>query len=149
MSGRPTKYSKELADKICERVVEGKSLIKISKELGFSLSSFFKWVGEEEGFSDKYTRAKVEQADTLIEEILDIADDSQQDTFIDENGQEITRKEVIARSRLRVDTRKWIAGKMRPKKYSDRLDQSIEITDKSIIDVPKRESREEWLKKQE
>jgi len=123
--GRPSKYSKELADTICERVVEGKSLIKIAKELGFHLSSFFKWIGEEEGFSDKYARAKSEQADTLIEEILDIADDSKGDSYLDEEtGKLITNHEVIARSRLRVDTRKWVAGKMRPKKYGERIEDA-------------------------
>lgn len=119
--GRPKKYSEELADKICERVVEGKSLIRIAREYDFALASFFKWLSEEEGFSDKYTRAKVEQADTLIEEILDIADCKKDDSFLDENGKEIINHEVLARSRLRVDTRKWIAGKMRPKKYGEKL----------------------------
>jgi hypothetical protein len=119
--GRPTKFSQELADKICERVVEGKSLIKISKELNFNIASFFRWLREEKDFCDKYTRAKVEQADTLIEEILDIADCTKFDKTIDENGKIITDHEHITRSRLRVDTRKWIAGKMRPKKYGEKL----------------------------
>jgi len=119
--GRPTIFNQELADKICEMVVEGKSLIKISKELNFNIASFFRWLREEKDFCDKYTRAKVEQADTLIEEILDIADCSKFDKTTDENGRVITDHEHIARSRLRVDTRKWVAGKMRPKKYGEKL----------------------------
>lgn len=129
--GRPSKYSKELADKICERVVEGKSLIKISKEFGFHLSSFFEWIGTHKEFSDKYARAKAEQADTLIEEILDISDaEMPKDVFgkID--------SAAVNHARLKVDTRKWIAGKMRPKKYGEKLlldDDSHKLLAPTII----------------
>jgi hypothetical protein len=89
--------------------------------MNFDLSNFFKWLREKPEFSQQYTRAKAEQADTLIEEILDIADCTKFDKTIDENGKVITDHEHITRSRLRVDTRKWVAGKMKPKKYGEKL----------------------------
>lgn len=134
--GRPTIFNQDLADKICEEIVRGKTLIKISKELGFDLSNLFKWLREKEDFSKQYARAKAEQADILIEEILEIADDAKRDTYFDDElGREVTDHEVIARSRLRVDTRKWIASKMKPKKYGDKLDQQLEAAQLPAITI--------------
>lgn len=105
--GRPTKYSKELAAKICSQITEGKSLRTICRaEEMPSTTTIFNWMGQHEDFLAQYTRAKQEQADALIEDMLDIADDQDEDTN---------------RSRLRVDTRKWIASKLKPKKYGDKL----------------------------
>jgi hypothetical protein len=117
--GRPTKYNQELADNICSAIVEGKSLRRIAKEFGFDLKSFFSWLRIHEGFLQQYARAKEEQAETFAEEIIEIADNGENDTYEDENGFTRTNHDVIARSRLRVDARKWVASKLKPKKYGD------------------------------
>jgi hypothetical protein len=57
----------------------------------------------------------------MAEDILAIADDSASDVIVGENGREMVNNEAIARSRLRVDARKWLASKMAPKKYGDKL----------------------------
>jgi hypothetical protein len=141
--GRPTKYNQELADKICSLVVEGKSLMKISKELCFDLSSFFEWIGRHKDFSQKYARAKIEQADTFAEEILEISDET-----IEKDA--LGRRDAghINHNRLRVDSRKWLASKFKPKMYGDKLNLTDDTAEKAKIDVPRRETREEWLKKQ-
>ena len=59
----------------------------------------------------------------MAEEILVISDDSKHDVEVDENGQKRMNAEYVARSRLRVDTRKWLLAKMLPKKYGDRVEQ--------------------------
>ena len=41
---------------------------------------------------------------------------------VDENGNPRINHDVIQRDRLRVDARKWMLGKMQPKKYGDKLD---------------------------
>jgi hypothetical protein len=43
------------------------------------------------------------------------------DTEMGEDGIERTNHEVVARARLRVDTRKWAMSKLAPKKYGDRI----------------------------
>jgi hypothetical protein len=84
-----------------------------------------------EELSKQYARAREEQAETFVDEILDIADYKKDDTYLDEDGKEIINQEVIARSRLRVDARKWIASKLKPKKFGDYTKVQAEIKDTS------------------
>lgn len=123
--GRPSMYTQEIADFICERIADGESLRNIC--LGDEMpcrSSVFKWLNENKSFSDQYARAREAQADHMADEILAIADETDRDT-IDTEGGERANNEWIARSRLRVDARKWLASKMAPKKYGDKLDVGI------------------------
>lgn len=77
--------------------------------------------GSRPEFSEQYARAREAQADKLAEEALQIADDGRSDTCVDGDGNVKTDTEVIQRSKLRVDTRKWLASKMAPKKYGDKV----------------------------
>lgn len=83
-------------------------------------------IKEDEVFADKYARAKEEQAELMAEEIIAIADDSQNDLEVrygaDGKPYKVEDKEVVNRSKLRVDTRKWLLSKLIPKKYGDKLD---------------------------
>ena len=134
-----TTYTDEIANEICSRLVDGKSLKKICEMEDMpSKSTVFKWLSENESFSDKYARAREAQADTLADEIIDIADDGENDTYEDDEGNVRTNQDVIARSRLRVDARKWIASKLKPKKYGDKLTQELtgkDGKDLSIVNI--------------
>ena len=79
--------------------------------------------GSKPAFSEQYARAREAQADKLAEEALQIADDGRSDTYVDGDVNVKTDTEVIQRSKLRVDTRKWLASKMAPKKYGDKVTQ--------------------------
>lgn len=126
MAGVST-YTDEIANEICSRLVDGKSLKKICEMEDMpSKATVFKWLSENEVFSDKYARARESQADTLADEIIDIADDGENDTYEDDEGNVRTNQDVIARSRLRVDARKWIASKLKPKKYGDKIQTDIQ-----------------------
>ena len=81
----------------------------------------FRWLGKFPSFSDQYARAREAQADAIFDEILDIADDSANDWVEREGGPQLNG-EHVQRARLRIDARKWMAGKMRPKVYGDKLD---------------------------
>uniref|UniRef100_A0A2A4Z0S6 Uncharacterized protein n=1 Tax=OCS116 cluster bacterium TaxID=2030921 RepID=A0A2A4Z0S6_9PROT len=70
-------------------------------------------------FKEQYAHAREVQAEVLFDKVIEIADDGSND-FYKRNGQELPDHENIARSRLRVDARKWAAGKLKPKKYGDR-----------------------------
>jgi len=123
---RPSKYSGTLADKICSRLAEGESLRSVCRDDGMpDKSTVFRWLREQEGFRDQYAHAKAESADAMVEDILDIADDGTNDWMekLDSEGELIgwqTNGEALQRSKLRVDTRKWIASKLKPKVYGDR-----------------------------
>lgn len=124
--GRPSMYTQELADSICARLAMGESLrtVCLGDEMP-SLQTIFNWFRTQEGFVDQYARAKEESADALSDEILDIADDGSNDWMeINKGGYKTTivDQEAVQRSKLRVETRKWIASKLKPKKYGDKLD---------------------------
>lgn len=108
-------------DAICEMVAECRPLMDIAKEVGVGFGYLSDWLSRPEHL-EKYARAREAQADRHAEEILRIADDGKSDTYIDEHGNERVDQEVVARSKLRVDARKWLASKMRPKVYGDKLD---------------------------
>ena len=126
------KFSQEIFDEICVRIAEGESLRKICKDDKMpSLVSVWKWLNNSEELVKQYTRAREEQAETFVDEILEIADENKDDTSIDENGKLIINQEVIARSRLRVDSRKWIASKLKPIRFGDYTKIQAEVKDTS------------------
>jgi len=126
-TGRPTIRTEANATEICERLAQTESLVDICKDAGMpSYRAVMKWLAEDPAFSQRYARAHKQQADYMAEDILRIADDSQNDYFMDAAGKRIVCQENIARSKLRVDTRKWLMTKLAPKKYGDR--QQVDMT---------------------
>ncbi len=124
--GRPEIWSQKLADRVCEKIAQGYSMRTVcAPEDMPSISTLFKWLREKPEFSQQYARATEERTEAMAEDILDIADDGSNDLMTIQKGDmtyEIENKEVTNRSRLRVDTRKWLMAKMKPKKYGDKLD---------------------------
>ncbi len=120
--GRPTDYSEEIAAKICDLVSTYpyglKRLTQVFPELPVE-STINLWRLKHESFSVAYYKAKLIQAGLIAEECLDIADDVAQDYIESEDGNTKCNTEFVNRSRLRVDTRKWLAGKLLPKLYGD------------------------------
>ncbi len=120
--GRPSLYTDELAAEICGLIAEGNSLRSICRmdEMP-EKTTVFRLLAKHEEFRNQYACAREAQADAMAEEILEIADDGSNDTYEIEEGVSVTNHDVIARSRLRVDARKWLASKMAPKKYGDKI----------------------------
>tara|TARA_A100000164_G_C21820725_1_gene730218 strand:+ start:494 stop:955 length:462 start_codon:yes stop_codon:yes gene_type:complete len=115
-------------EKIIEMLSEGFSLKKIlddNKEFP-RRPIVYQWLNAEHKNYDKeffnnYVRAREEFADTVFEDILNIADDNREDIRMTENGA-VVNHDNIQRSRLRVDARKWVLARMKPKKYGDKID---------------------------
>jgi hypothetical protein len=127
------KFNIELFDKICEKLAySDNGLVKICKEFNINAKSFYDWVSKDEDLRNKYARARELQADYLADQIIEIADETHSDTSVNEDGYEVTNHEVIARSRLRVDARKWKASKLYPKKYADRIDSDFTTKGESL-----------------
>ena len=127
--GRPTTYTPEIADRICGEIAEGKSLRTICKPDDMpALSTVFLWRRVHQEFSDRYEKAKQDCADAMAEDILAIADDSSMDWAerVDKDGNKYYAidKDNIQRSRLQVDARKWIAAKLKPNRYGDKVELS-------------------------
>ena len=132
--GRPSSFTQETADEICALIAEGQSLrsICLADEMP-SMRAVLRWLADEnnEDFRRQYARAREAQADALFDEILDIAEDGSNDWMERKNADGVVigwqeNGEALRRSALRVDARKWMAGKLAPKKYSDK--QSVEHT---------------------
>ena len=131
--GRPSRYTPKLGAEICVRLATGESLRHMCKsEAKPSISTVMRWLfdpllaGDPRlEFREHYARARQAQAEYILDEILDIADDGSNDWRArhDEKGQFTgyeANGEAIQRSRLRVDARKWIIAKLLPR-YADRL----------------------------
>ena len=135
---RPEIYTPEIAAHICEQIATTtKSLRTICYEENMpSVGTVLKWMNDDKnGFLAQYARAKESQADMMADEMIDIADETNHDTITTEDGREIQNSEWINRSRLRVDTRKWIASKLKPKKYGDRITQELTGADGGPIHI--------------
>lgn len=132
--GRPSEYSEGVVDIICERIANGESLKGICEDDAMpSKSTVFKWLGARDEFADKYARAREAHADALFDDILSIADDGRNDWMERKDAEDANlgwreNGEALRRSQLRIDARKWMAGKLRPKKYGEKLDLNVSGT---------------------
>lgn len=128
--GRPSEFIQSVADEICIKIAtSNKGIYRIcaDNEQFPDKSTIFRWLADPKykEFQDQYACAKRAQAEFLAEEMIEIADDSSNDTMTIRKGNieiEVENKEWVNRSRLKVDTRKWIASKLFPKKYGDKTD---------------------------
>lgn len=103
---RATIYSEELATKICDLLAEGKSMVKACQELGISRRTVGSWLEKKPDFAERTIHARGEWTDDIVDQLIDIARDESKDYH--------TR-------RLEIDVIKWVAGKQRPKKYSEKF----------------------------
>lgn len=130
--GRPSKFSEEIANEICDRIVGGESLRHICEDKDMpSPSMVFRWLADEKykTFREQYTRACEERTEAFVEDIFAIADDGTNDWMEKHYGEHsestwVVNGEALQRSKLRVDARKWYASKMKPKKYGERIDMT-------------------------
>lgn len=125
--GRPSGYSDQVVDTICNLMAHGISLRKVCLMEGMpAMQTVMGWLNDpaRENFRTKYARAREAQADYYAAETVDIADEDTAITKRDGENVEIVFDAVaVARNRLRLDARKWYAAKLAPKKYGDRVEQ--------------------------
>ena len=108
---------------VCQEIEKGKALRNVLKDENMpSTSTFYQWLDNDEVKAKQYARATEVRADIIFDDILAIADENTNDTSINENGIEVVNNDVIQRSRLRIDARKWVLSKLNPKKFGDKTD---------------------------
>jgi hypothetical protein len=118
-----TRMTDDVIDNIID-LLHTNSLSEICRLPGMpERTTFMKRLAGDPELQKRYAAAIDVRADVLVDEIIEIADDDSNDTVIGENGPR-ANTEWIARSKLRVDARKWAAAKMAPKKYGDRVDMN-------------------------
>jgi len=114
-AGRPRKYTPELAAAVCKQLSLGHSLRKVCKLPGMpSLSVVMEWLQQDRTFAEHYARAKRTGLELHIDQIIELADSA-----TGENAHAV---------RLQVDTRKWLASKLMPKLYGDKVEVAADVT---------------------
>jgi hypothetical protein len=110
-TGGKSTYSLDQAKKICAWIAAGKSLVSYCKQPGSpGLATVYEWRVLHPELAEMYARAREDQADALADELLDIADNSE----LDHNDR-----------RIKIDTRKWIASKLKPRAYGDKVHNEV------------------------
>ena len=118
---------------ICKQISEGKSLSTALKSDGMpSYRSALMMLQNNLEFRTMYEKAIESRADRLAEEILELADEA-----IPANLDGPSKSAWVQQKRLQVDTRKWVAAKLKPKVYGDRIDVSVTDTRISVSDALK------------
>lgn len=126
------KYSKEIIDEICDAIATSDKGIHDLKEENPhwpSVSGFFLWLSKYPEAKEAYKLAKIAQIDVLIDEIIKLSDTTH--SYHDEAGNVRYDAAFTAAQRLKVDTRKWLACKLVPKVYGDKVQHDATITQKT------------------
>ena len=112
--GRPSTYTEEMGNLICDKLTEGVSLRKLCAQPEFpTASTVYVWLDRFPEFAERYARAREAATEDMLEDILEIAD---------RDGLDPQEK------RVRIDTRKWVMGRLKPKKYGDK--QTVDVGNK-------------------
>lgn len=129
-AGRPPVYSNEVWKSIFDRVGGGASLTTALKETGLSYTHAYRLMDADPKLAEAYERAKKDRASRMAEEIIELAD-----APIPEHLQGVEISAWVAQKRLQVDARKWVAAKLHPKVYGDKIDVSVRDDRISVIDA--------------
>lgn len=119
-AGRPTDYSQELADSICQEIGEGKSLRAVLRgESMPSMATVWRWLREKPEFQQQYTRATDERTESQQELLLEMGQEAIEEA---KEADPKAANAVVSGYKLMADNLKWSMSKMKPKKYGDKLD---------------------------
>ena len=126
-TGRPTVMTPEVMDLICARTADGESMRALGRDPDMpSKTTIQRALYKDSAFASRYAVARESMYKGWAEEIVEISDDGTTDyiTKVGRNGHEYEAvdQEHIQRSRLRVDTRKWLLSKLLPNTYGDKVE---------------------------
>jgi predicted DNA-binding protein YlxM (UPF0122 family) len=116
------RYTKTLSEKLCLQIAEGASVRELCRDFKINRAAFYQWLAKYEDFRNRYQAALLLRADFLFDEMLTIADDGRTDkvTRTDKKGNEyeVTDMDVIQRSKLMVETRRYMIECLNRGKYA-------------------------------
>lgn len=122
MTGRPSSFTQEIADEICERLSAGEPLRVICRDDHMpSWRTVYDWMDARPEVSTAIAGARARGFDAIAEECLEIADETAFDTKEGAQGALVANSEWISRSKLRVETRLKLLAKWDPKRYGDKV----------------------------
>lgn len=109
-------------DELCGYIATGGHLAGFCRERGLLYTSMSDWIYGNPERAVMYARAREERAEVLADEIISISDESTVEAkYEGEEVKLVLDATAVARNRLRVDSRKWAASKLKPRVYGDRV----------------------------
>lgn len=134
-TGRPPVWIGERREwaqaELCRRIADGETLRGVCRDPKMpGKDVFLQWLHEDASFAARYAQAREALADHWADEIIEIADDGTND-FVERDGKLTLNSEHVQRSRLRIDTRKWVMSKIVPRKYSERIELGGDLSVKT------------------
>jgi hypothetical protein len=124
--GRPSTFTDELFDSICERMANGETLLQVCRDDQMpDRATVLRWVANDDGKRRKYEAARRACVEFWSDQIVEIATDSKNDTIVDRKGRRGANHEWISRSRLRVETMFKLMRVIDPARYGDKLPEAI------------------------
>ena len=127
------RYDEETGIAICTRIIEGETIKEICEDPDLpSQRTIYRWLAAIPTFWQLYARAREALMDRWADEIIEIADDSSED-YVDHIGADgvVERRfdpEAVQRSKLRIETRKWLMSKLASRRYGDKIDVNMQAT---------------------
>jgi hypothetical protein len=133
----PNTYRPDVVQAVLDLIAEGKSLRAIAAIDGMPTpANFIRWVNLDiDGLAERYAHARAVAWQVMADEVGDIADDGVNDKFMNADGKVVIDTDHINRSRLRVDTRKWLLSKMLPKVYGEKTSVDIKMDMSNATDA--------------
>jgi len=139
------KYSKEIIKKICDEIEAGESVAEICRQDGMpKRKTVYQWLAKYPDFMEKYRASKMAGVEALVDQMMDIANDASEDfkrdddgcVLLDKKGNRVIDGEHVQRSRLKIDTIKWVATKLVPRLYGDKtqVEHTGEVGVKALSD---------------
>lgn len=133
--GRPSKYSPELIEAICERLSKGEPLAAICRDEGMPChATIWNWMNDQEDVerasfvSEAIACAREAGEEQIALDCLNIADDNGKDMRLLESGVEVVNSDVVQRAKLRIDTRLKLLAKWNPKKWGEKQSVDMNVT---------------------
>lgn len=126
-TGRPTTFTQELANQICARMSQGETVTKILEAAGMpaDLSVVWYWRNNNPAFATAYARAREEQMHAWADQIITEAEDGTGDYVVGADGKRKYQRHNMDRTRLIVDTKKWLMARLAPKDFGDK--QTVDL----------------------
>jgi hypothetical protein len=122
LPGRPTKFTNEFADMICERMIEGENLVQICRDEAMpTRTTLYRWFESHPDFATRCARAREGLADYLVDEIETMADQ--------------TTEANVQSQKVKIATAQWRAMKMAPRIYGDRTRTEVTGADGGAVKV--------------
>ena len=131
--GRPIEWSEDnpVWEEVVSRMATGKSLSSVLREPGMPpWATFNRMLRSNEQLRVAYDKAVQDRADKLADEIIELSD-----AVMPEGLRGPEASAWVQQKRLQVDARKWVASKLKPRTYGDRIDVSVVDQRISVIDA--------------